>query len=195
VPICPREYYYVRFLTGRIFVDGSGICVEGPDFAARQNSAVQYRHAGARTEIVVLEGSLTMRRPTTVTLMRFELYAITNGKVDGPPGRILPQQADRLAAWRAGYFRTRVPAPPSSPPQPAPPSREPQPGPSQPPSRQPQPTPPLREIQPAPPGPEPRGYCCLPGGLTPTTAGRCQAAGGRFYTDEATARKACPAIR
>src|SRR5262249_51859046 len=31
----------VKLLTGKIFVEGSGICVDGPDFAARQNSRVQ----------------------------------------------------------------------------------------------------------------------------------------------------------
>lgn len=101
----------VQLLTGRIFVDGSGICVRGPDFAARQNSRVQYEHFGTRTQIVVLEGSTTMQRPANVTLTQYHSYSITAGRVDGPPRRITPQDAERRAAWRDNYFRSRPPDP------------------------------------------------------------------------------------
>jgi hypothetical protein len=151
----------VQLFTGRIFVDGSGVCVRGPDFAAHQNSRVQYEHLGTRTQILVLEGSATMQRPGTETLTRYDHYSITRGRADGPPRRLTPQQAEGLTAWRAKYFRTRAPSPPPQP----------------------------------PPQPEPTGYCCLRGQVTTTTAGRCQAAGGRFYTDEKTARNACAVIK
>src|SRR5262249_56819905 len=84
----------VQFFTGRIFVDGTGICVQGPDFAGRQNSGVQYAHFGARTEIVVLEGSTAMQRPARMTLTQYDSYSITGGRADGPPRRLTRQQAE-----------------------------------------------------------------------------------------------------
>jgi hypothetical protein len=155
----------VQLFTGRIFVDGSGVCVRGPDFAGRQNSRVQYSHVGGRTQIVVLDGSTTLQRPTMLTLVRYDFYSITGGRPDGPPRRLTPQQAEALVAWGAKYFRVRgAPTPPPPP-------------------------------SPSPPQPEVTGFCCLRGGVSTMTAGRCRAAGGTFYTDEKAARNACIVIK
>ena len=125
----------VHFFTGQIFVDGTGICVHGPDFAARQNSRVQYARFGTRIEIVVLEGSTTLQLPTTVSLTQYDHFSITGGRPDGPPRRLARQQTEGLIAWRANYFATRTRVRPS----PQPPS-QPQPTGSPQPPPQPQPT-------------------------------------------------------
>ena len=93
----------VHLLTGRIFVDGSGICVRVHDVAALQNSRVHYEHSDTRTQIVVLEGRITTLQPTPVTLTQYEKYSITGGRVDGPR-QLTRQQAERLAAWRNNYL-------------------------------------------------------------------------------------------
>ena len=121
---------------GRIFVERGGhLRARRPDFAARQNSGVQYGHLGSADADQSSSRAYRRAAPTRVTLAGYDYYSITAGRLDGPPRRITPQQAEAIAAWRSNDFKARrpiIPQPPiipGKPIAPMPPPRPPQPTP------------------------------------------------------------------
>lgn len=92
----------VQILSGRVFIDGTGVCVATPSIAARQASQVHYTVLRGKTETVVLAGNVSMRRPKAVTLTRYDYYAVS-GNDAGPPRKLTPQAATATAAWRAKW--------------------------------------------------------------------------------------------
>lgn len=92
----------VQILSGRVFIDGTGVCVATPSIAARQASQVHYTVLRGKTETVVLAGNVSMRRPKAVNLTRYDYYAVS-GNDAGPPRKLTPQAATATAAWRAKW--------------------------------------------------------------------------------------------
>jgi hypothetical protein len=111
----------IQILTGRVFVDGTALCIQTPNIAGRQGSQVHYGVKGGRTETVVLSGSVAMRQPNAVTLTQYDYYAVAGNAAEGRR-KLTPQEAQNYAAWRwAWTFAAKpdaMPAPlPPSPPQ------------------------------------------------------------------------------
>ena len=92
----------VQILSGRVFIDGTGVCVATPSIAARQASQVHYNVQQSKTETVVLAGNVAMRRPKAVNLTRYDYYAVSGDKAE-PPRKLTPQAANATAAWRAKW--------------------------------------------------------------------------------------------
>lgn len=102
----------IQILTGRVFIDGTGVCIETPSISARQASQIHYAVSSATTETVVLAGSVVMRRPAQVTLGQYDYYLVSGNQAQAPR-RLAPQVAIAFAAWRANWdFRPTPVIPP-----------------------------------------------------------------------------------
>lgn len=150
----------IQILTGRVFIDGTGVCIETPSISARQASQVHYAVSSATTETVVLAGSVVMRRPAQVTLSQYDYYVVSGNQAQAPR-RLAPQAAIALAAWRANWDFKPTPAIPPQPDKPIP---------------SPSPT----TTVPAQP-PQPGYYCCLSRQLVPLSEAQCQQRKGRYF--------------
>lgn len=162
----------IQILTGRVFIDGTGVCIETPSISARQASQIHYAVSSATTETVVLAGSVVMRRPAQVTLGQYDYYVVSGNQAQAPR-RLTPQAANALAAWRANWDFRPTATFPAQPAQPVQPTR-PTPSPSAPPSTS---TVPGQPTQPVQPG----FYCCLSRQLVPLSEAQCQQRNGRYF--------------
>lgn len=95
----------IQIVSGRVFTEGSGLCIHTEDLAGRLGgSRVHIATGGGHTDIVVLEGSFTIQRPARLTLTQFDYYAVTRGKLDGPH-KLSRERAESVAAWTRKWFK------------------------------------------------------------------------------------------
>jgi hypothetical protein len=152
----------IQILTGRVFIDGTGVCIETPSISARQASQIHYAVSSVTTETVVLAGSVAMRRPAQVMLGQYDYYVVSGNQAQAPR-RLTPQAAFALAAWRANWDFRPTPAPtfPTQPTRPGPSSAT---------------TPTV------PPQPPQAGFhCCLSRQLVPLSENQCLQRNGRYF--------------
>ncbi len=150
----------IQILTGRVFIDGTGVCIETPSISARQASQIHYAVSSVTTETVVLAGSVTMRRPAQVTLGQYDYYVVSGNQAQAPR-RLAPQAALAFASWRANWDFKPTPAIPTQP-------------------AKPNPSPPATPTVPAQPA-QPGYYCCLSRQLAPLSEAQCQQRNGRYF--------------
>lgn len=199
----------IEILKGQALVDAKRICIETPDVSFVLNSRANIVVSPGVTDIVMLEGSATMRRPVPATLYPLDRYHAARG--GAAQTRVTPQQAEAMTRWTERYFQRRyVPPPVAPPPAFTPPVVDTPPTVRTPPAPTPPPAPPLRQPPPPPPGPKQTpvkpaapvlkpilisGWCCASGSLFQETRPACDKRKGQFYTDEKKARSVCQIIR
>jgi hypothetical protein len=95
--------------SGRMFVDGSAVCVGALGTIARQDSQVVYDVRGGHVQITVAGGRAELRRPQVVSIPA-GWRADANSRVVMQGGRAYPltrAQVEQAVAWTRWYQRTR----------------------------------------------------------------------------------------
>jgi len=193
---------WVRLLKGKLFAQGTGLCLDSPDLAAAVNSQVNLeiqpskRGGGiTRSVLTVIEGHAMLSRPESIEVGAGEQIGVSEGRGVEPVRALSMQELRQVTEWRYQHRRLIlakfVPIP-----IPTPDTNS---------TANDQPTPPPPAVnQPPPVRPgiqalriyQPQGWCCVYAGeVRNETSASCAALKGTFYADEQTARASCPAVQ
>ena len=190
---------WVRMIRGKLFAEGTSLCLESPDLAAALHSqvilAVQPTKGGGtstRSVLWVVAGNAELTKPEVRQVPAGYEQVVSSVRGVEPLRQLSATELRDATAWRLDHprllqpFRRRPVTPVNvTPTQP----------------------PPASTSDPTPPTPNPNGsnaksralstvapaWCCLPNGaIQQGTTLSCQRLHGKSYPDERTARASCP---